>query len=53
MEDGKAVKVVGGLYESNELQQSDQDRIGLILDTIVADGRIAKVKGVEKQYIKK
>ena len=45
--------LTGDIYESNELQYSDQERISRILDAIVSDGRIAKVEGVEKQYIKK
>lgn len=46
-------KSPGALYESNELQLSDQERISRILENIVADGRIAKLPGDAKGYIKK
>ena len=45
-------KGAGELYESNELQQGDQERIGRILEAIVIDGRIAKVEGDESRFVK-
>ena len=53
MEDGKAFKGEGEIYESNELQRSDKERISLILDAIVADGRITKVTGDETRFVKR
>ena len=46
-------KAPSALYESNELQLSDQERISRILENIVADGRIARIPGDAKGYIKK
>ena len=42
MEEGKTVKDGNALYESSELQISDQKRLRCILDKIVANGRITK-----------
>ena len=53
MEDGKADKGELELYESNELQQSDQERICRILDAIVADGRIVKMEGDAYRFVKR
>lgn len=41
LEEGKTVGEDGVLCGSNELHQSDQDRVRSILDSIVKDGRIA------------
>lgn len=43
MEDGKTAYAGTALYESSELQPTDQERLCCILDKIVADGRITKV----------
>lgn len=40
------------LFETNELQQGDKDRICRILDKIVKDGRIVKVTTDESRYVK-
>lgn len=45
MEDGKATKAQDSLFESNELQLADQERIRHILNIIIQDGRIALVGG--------
>ena len=45
MEDGKTAKAQDSLYQSNELQITDQERVRCVLDTIIRDGRIASVGG--------
>ena len=50
MEDEMAAK--GTLYETNELQQADLDRIDRILEKIVKDGRIGKMSGDDTVYMK-
>ena len=49
VEDGKVVEGKK-LIESDELHQSDQERVKRILDAVVADGRIATTSG--SSYIK-
>lgn len=44
VEDGKTAEGKK-LIESDELQQSDQERAKQILDTVVADGRIVSTTG--------
>lgn len=48
MEEGKTVGK--GLYDSNQLEQKDSERVRIILDKIVGEGRI--LKG-ETGFIKK
>lgn len=43
MEEGRTANAGSALYESSELQPSDQERLRCILDKIIADGRITKV----------
>ena len=40
MEEGR--KANDGIYESNQLEQKDCERVSIILDKIVAEGRIIK-----------
>lgn len=42
MEDGAVAQTVQGIYDNAELDNRDQARVGGILQTIMADGRIAK-----------
>jgi len=41
MEDGKVSNNFGSLFDSNDLQFADQERIRHILDVIILDGRIS------------
>ena len=41
-----------GLYESDQLNPVDNERVSKILDKIVADGRIAKEQRYELQFTK-
>lgn len=52
MEDGRTVNAGKTLYESNQLQEGDCERIRQILESIVKDGRICKVAGDETKYLK-
>ena len=45
MEEGKTVGICSAIRESNELQDSDQNRVWCILESIVKDGRIAIAHG--------
>ena len=40
------------LYEGNQLEAGDCERIGRILESIVKDGRISKIAGDETRYLK-
>ncbi len=48
MEEGRTAN--NGIYESDQLNQKDIERVSIILDKIVAEGRIEKDKTM---YIKK
>lgn len=48
MEDGRTKDC--GIYESNQLEQTDSDRVSVIWDKIVGEGRIEKD---ETKFIKK
>ena len=52
MEEGRTAGAGKALYESNQLQPSDCERISHILESIVKDGRIAKVAGDGTRYLK-
>ncbi len=45
MEDGKATQEGSTLFEVNAIKDSDQKRGYGILETIIADGRLAKDAG--------
>lgn len=51
VEDGK-VTDGKGLIENEEMQTRDQDRVKRILETIIADGRIATAFDCGTKYIK-
>lgn len=48
MEEGRTAN--NGIYESNQLEQKDSERISIILEKIVGEGRIIKD---ETKFIKK
>ncbi len=48
MEEGRTA--CNGIYESNQLESKDSDRVSIILEKIVAEGRIEKG---ETMFIKK
>ena len=50
MQEGKTAGNGSAIHESNELQESDQDRIRLILESIVKDGRIAIAHGDNNRF---
>lgn len=52
MEEGRTEEARNTIYESNQLQESDCQRIRQILESIVKDGRICKVAGDETKYLK-
>ena len=52
MQEGKTTGDGSAIRENNELQESDQDRIRLILESIVKDGRICKMSGDDTRYLK-
>lgn len=45
MEDGKVDKEPDSLFEGNELQFADKERVRRVLETIANDGRIEAVNG--------
>ena len=49
-EEGKTFGDGSAARESNELQESDQDRVRRILESIVKDGRIAIVHGDNNRF---
>ena len=49
MEEGKTMYAGNGIFESNEIQSSDSERVRCVLDCIVRDGRI-KASG-ETYYV--
>ena len=51
-EEGKTVRNGNFIRESNELQESDQDRVRCILESIAKDGRIAIAHGDNRYEIK-
>ena len=51
VEDGKVTES-RSLIESEEMQTRDQDRVKRILETIIADGRIATAFDCVTKYIK-
>lgn len=51
VEDGKVTEI-RSLIESEEMQTRDQDRVKRILETIIADGRIATAFDCVTKYIK-
>ena len=52
MEEGKTGEASNTIYESNQLKESDCQRISQILKSIVKDGRICKVVGDDRMYLK-
>lgn len=50
MEDGKTAGNGSAVRESNELPESDQDRVRRILESIVKDGRIAIAHGDNNRF---
>ena len=50
MEEGKTVGYGCIIRESNELLESDQDRVRRILESIVMDGRIAIAHGDNNRF---
>ena len=50
MEDSRVAGASNELFESNQLQSCDQDRVKSILAAIVEDGRIALVAGDDTKY---
>ena len=50
MEEGKTAGNGNVVRESNELQESDQDRARRILESIVKDGRIAIANGDNNRF---
>ena len=48
MEEGRTSN--NGIYESNQLEQKDSDRVSIILEKIVGEGRI---ENGETMFIKK
>ena len=52
MEEGRIAGTSHAVFESNQIEDSDCERISLILESIVKDGRIRKVAGDEIMYLK-
>ena len=52
MEEGRTAAAGETLYEGNQLEAGDCERIGRILEPIVKDGRICKVAGDDTRYLK-
>ena len=52
MEEGRTGGASNTIYESNQLRESDCERIRQILESIVKDGRICKVEGDDTMYLK-
>ena len=50
MEEGKTAGNGSAVRESNELQESDQERVRCILESIVKDGRIAIAHGDNNRF---
>ena len=50
MEEGKTARDGSAVRESNELLESDQDRVRCILESIVKDGRIAIAHGDNNRF---
>ena len=50
MEEGKTAGNGSSVRESNELQESDQNRVRCILESIVKDGRIAIAHGDNNRF---
>ena len=50
MEEGKTAGNGSAVRESNELRESDQDRVRCILESIVKDGRIAIAHGDNNRF---
>ena len=50
MEEGKTAGNGNAVSESNELQESDQDRVRCILESIVKVGRIATAHGDNNRF---
>ena len=50
MEEGKTSRNGNSVRESNELPESDQDRVRCILESIVKDGRIAIAHGDNNRF---
>ena len=50
MEEGKTARNGNSVRESNELPESDQDRVRRILESIVKDGRIAIANGDNNRF---
>ncbi len=50
MEEGKTAGNGSAVRESNELQESDQDRVRCILESIAKDGRIAIAHGDNNRF---
>lgn len=51
-EEGRTAGASNTIYEGDQLQQSDCERISQILESIVRDGRICKVAGDNTMYLK-
>ena len=52
MEEGRVAGTSHTVYESNQMEESDCERINLILESIVKDGRIRKVAEDKIMYLK-
>ena len=50
MEEGRIAGGGSAVRESNELQESDQNRVRCILESIVSDGRIAIAHGDNNRF---
>ena len=50
MEERKTAGNGSAVRESNELQESDQDRVRCILESIIKDGRIALAHGDNNRF---
>ena len=50
MEEGKTLENGSAFRESNELQESDQERVRRILESITKDGRIAIAHGDNNRF---
>ena len=50
MEEGKTLGSGSAIRESNEMQESDQERVRRILESIAKDGRIAIAHGDNNRF---
>lgn len=52
MEEGRTGEASNTIYGSSQLQENDCQRIRQILESIVKDGRICRVVGDDRMYLK-